>query len=112
MKYGVPAFNVLLALLYLATSAVQAFVLKMALNTPGVRSVPAGVVPITYPMIAKAWLKRYTLLCSFLERDKKYLLKEYLILSTYAVACFRSNHVIVWPVTFALFMVPLPFLLY
>lgn len=59
-----------------------------------------------------AWLKRYTLACSFLEKDKKYLLKEYLILSTYAAACFNINHIIIWPITFVFFMLPLAIVLY
>lgn len=62
--------------------------------------------------MAKAWLKRYTLVCSFLEKDKKYLLKEYLILSTYAAACFNINHIVIWPVVFILFMLPLAIVLY
>lgn len=58
-------------------------------------------------MVARAWFKKYTILCSFLSSEKKYLLKEYLIISSFGLACFKINHVIVWPVSFTLFMLPL-----
>lgn len=58
-------------------------------------------------MIARAWFKKYTLLCCVFTPEKKYLLKEYLIIATFAVACFAINQVILWPVTFTLFMLPL-----
>lgn len=63
-------------------------------------------------MLGIAWFKKYTLASAYFSADKKYILKECFILSAYAVACFNINTVILWPVTFSLFLLPITIILF
>lgn len=111
MAPSIPVFNVLLSLVYLSFSCTLLFVLKRASKPNLARPLSSPQPHLTYDMVARSWFKKYSLLCSFSDCQTKYLLKEYLIISTFAVACFNINHIILWPVTFTLFMVPLSVLL-
>lgn len=62
--------------------------------------------------VAVSWLKKYTLVGGWFNEDKKYLLKELMFLGAYAVTCLQINHIILWPVTFSLFLLPLLFLIF
>lgn len=63
-------------------------------------------------VFALAWVKKYTAVGCFFNEDKKYLLKEFIFVGAYAVTCLQINRIILWPVTFSLFLLPLHFLLY
>lgn len=60
--------------------------------------------------VAVSWLKKYSLVGSCFNEDKKYLLKELIFMGAYAVTCLQINHIILWPVTFSLFILPTIFL--
>lgn len=60
-------------------------------------------------LIGISWIKKYTVVGGLLNKDKKYLLKEFLFVGAYAVTCLKINHVILWPVAFSLFLLPLHF---
>jgi hypothetical protein len=62
-------------------------------------------------LFAVAWLKKYSLVGGCLNSNRKYLLKELLIVSVYAVTCLKINHIILWPVAFSLFLLPMLFVL-
>jgi hypothetical protein len=83
MKMNVPALNALIATLHLLIVGVTLYVLKLA-NRPLTKfpthpSTTQQKQPreqLNYnKLIALSWLKKYTLLGSLFESDKKYLLK-------------------------------------
>ena len=56
-------------------------------------------------------MQKYTLVGTILNKDKKYMLKEFLFISVYSNACLSINHLIVWPVGFSLVVLPCFFLM-
>jgi hypothetical protein len=61
-------------------------------------------------VVAMSWAKKYTLIGGCLNEDKKYLLKEFVFVGAYAATCLQINRIILWPVTFSLFLLPLTFI--
>ena len=57
-------------------------------------------------------LKKYTLVGGFFCRDKKYLLKEFLFIGAYGVACLSINHIIIWPASLSVFLFFITFVLW
>ena len=108
MKQGVPAFNVFLSLVYLATAGLLLYLLKRKTHNSNrlqLKNLPSE--HISYKLMAFSWFKKYSLFCILARADLKYLLKEALIIGAYAATCFNINQITLWPVTFALFMVPI-----
>lgn len=62
-------------------------------------------------LFAMACFKKYSLVGGCLNPYRKYLLKELFIVSVYAVTCLKINHIILWPVAFSLFLLPMAFVL-
>lgn len=62
-------------------------------------------------VFAMSWFKKYSLVGACFNQNRKYLLKEFFIISIYAVTCLKINKIILWPVAFALFLLPLIFAL-
>lgn len=62
--------------------------------------------------MALSVLKKYTLVGGFFCRDKKYLLKEFLFIGAYGVACLSINHIIIWPVGFSVLLFFITFVLW
>jgi hypothetical protein len=60
-------------------------------------------------LFAMSWFKKYSLVGTCLNENRKYLVKEFFIISIYAVTCLKINRFILWPVAFALFLLPLVF---
>lgn len=56
-------------------------------------------------------MQKYTLVGTLLNKDKKYMLKEFLFISVYSNACLSINHFIIWPVCFSLVILPSFYLL-
>lgn len=124
MKIGVLPLNVFVSIIHLALSAALLFALKLATKpllkfTPTNPSNPTSALqPPSIPtmdynkLIAISFLKKYTLIGSFFSPDKKYLLKEMLMISTYTVACLGINHIIIWPLALVSVVVPSCFLLF
>lgn len=56
-------------------------------------------------------MEKYTLVGTLLNKDRKYMLKEFLFISAYSNACLRINHFVVWPLGFSLAILPTFFLL-
>ena len=116
MKLGVPAFNYLLSIFYIALAGVALFLLKLALRRQKNHEVSSEASEVleekpTVKMIAVSWLKKYTIASVFSEANWKYSLKECFILAIFTVACFGINKIILWPVTFSLFLVPISVIL-
>ncbi len=61
-------------------------------------------------LFAMAWFKKYSLVGGCLNINRKYLLKELFIMSIYAVTCLKINQIILWPVAFSPFLLPLVFI--
>ena len=49
-------------------------------------------------MAAVSYLKKYTVIGGVFSNEKKYLLKEMLLLAAMGVCCLSINTVIIWPV--------------
>ncbi len=47
-------------------------------------------------------MKKYSLVGTLLNGDRKYLLKEFLIISAYSNACLGINRFVLWPICFGL----------
>jgi hypothetical protein len=115
MKVGVPALNCLLALAYLATAPTILYLLKLLLHP---QPLPSNTKPAKNPvtpslaLVAVSWFKKYTLACVFYHHHRKYLLKEYVITGVFAVSCFHINHIILWPLSLSLLIVPASLLLF
>ena len=117
MKIGVPALNVVISVLYVVLAGVGAYWLKLshrrrrelqegntALHVPSYRKeISFGKV------FAVSWLKKYTLVGAILNEHRKFLITELFIISIYAVTCLRINRIIIWPVAFIAFLLPLLF---
>ena len=65
----------------------------------------------TQQVFAVAWMKKYSLVGTLLNTDKKYFLKEFLFISAYSNACLNINHFILWPVCLSLIILPTLYLL-
>lgn len=120
MREGVLPLNIVIAVFYLALACLSTFVLKLSARSFK-KTLKRSALPersdsshnINYnKLIALSWLKKFTLVGALLNEDKKYLLKELLFASAYSVTCLKINRILLWPVTFALFLVPVVFLLY
>jgi hypothetical protein len=61
--------------------------------------------------VAVSWLRKYWLIGALVGGDRKYLLKEILFVAAYAACCLQINHIVLWPASFALFLLPLHILL-
>jgi hypothetical protein len=119
MKIGVLPLNVVVSVAYIVLAGLVLYIVKLATQpltafsptSPSKHPLITTDTPI-YRMMATAWLKKYTLLGSSLIADKKYLLKELLIISVYAVACLHINKLTLWPVSLITFLLPATYLLY
>lgn len=125
IKSGVLVLNIAAALFYSLLGGLLLFVLKKA-QSPLTRfegkpkqkdrqqqEGEAGRAEVDYnKIIAVSYLKKYTLIGSCFQEDKKYLLKEFLFVSVYAVMSLNINHVIMWPVALSLALLPIVFLLW
>ncbi len=56
-------------------------------------------------------MEKYTLVGTLLNRDRKYILKEFLFISAYSNACLGINRFVVWPLGFSLVILPAFFIL-
>lgn len=83
MKMNVPALNAVVATLHLLIIGITLYVLKLA-NRPLIKPpADSGTAKDKQPheqlnynkLMALSWLKKYTLIGSLFESDKKYLLK-------------------------------------
>jgi hypothetical protein len=120
MREGVLPLNILVACFYIVIAAATGFVLKkssrplqkMEKVTEKERE-QKWKESINYnKLLGVSWLKKYTLVGTFLHEDKKYLLKEFLFIAAYSVTCLQINHIILWPVTYTLFLLPILFTLF
>lgn len=119
MREGVLPLNIIIAVVYLTLACLSTFVLKLSARSFK-KMQKKNALPersdshaINYnKLIALSWLKKFTMLGAVLNEDRKYLLKELLFISAYSVSCLKINHIIIWPVAFTLFLVPVVFLLY
>ena len=120
MREGVLPLNIVIAVVYLTLACLSTFVLKLSARSLR-KTQKKSALPersdfshsINYnKLIALSWLKKFTMLGALLNEDRKYLLKEMLFISAYSVTCLKINRIIIWPVTFTLFLVPVVFLLY
>lgn len=120
MREEVLPLNVVIAVVYLTLACLSTFVLKLsARSLKKVQQKSAlpdrsdSQYTVNYnKLFALSWLKKFTLMGAVLNEDRKYLLKELLFISAYSVTCLKINRIIIWPVTFTLFLVPVVFLLY
>ena len=116
MKIGVPAFNYVLSIFYIALAGVALILLKLALRKQKQPALSSEAMEVkeektSIKMIAVSWFKKYTFASVFSQANWMYSLKECFILSIFAIACFGINKIILWPVTFSLFLVPISVLL-
>ena len=58
-----------------------------------------------------AWMGRYSFLAICFSKNSKYLLKELWVVSVYAVACFGTNRIVLWPVALCLVALPVSLVL-
>lgn len=120
MREGVLPLNIVIAVFYLTLACLSTFVLKLSarslkktLKRSALSERADSTHSINYnKLIALSWLKKFTMIGALLNEDRKYLLKELLIISAYSVTCLKINRIILWPVAFTLFLVPVVFLLY
>ncbi len=118
MKLGVPLLNIIITILYIAISGLIAYCLKashrrlriQAPFTPTEAFLSMGVD--ARRLFARSWLKKYSLIGGFFNKSRMYLLKEFFIISVYAVACLQINKIIVWPLAFITFLLPASFVLF
>jgi hypothetical protein len=116
MREGVLPLNIVISVLYIIIAGLAAFVLKK--SSRSLRR-PVGVgegeegwrEKVNHnKVVAVSWVKKYTVVGACFNEDKKYLLKEFIFVAAYAVTCLQINHIILWPVTFSLFLLPLLFI--
>ena len=117
MKVGVPFLNYFLAFAYIFTAGFILLLLKLALRKGKVSKLSGKKEELIFnekmeeyislKMVAVSWFKKYTIASAVVMDDPKYSLKECFILSVFSVACFGINKVVLWPVTFSLFLLPL-----
>lgn len=113
MKPGVLPLNVVAACFYLILSALALFLLKRA-NRPRRNVEPRdskhqSAVSLegvsTNKLLVVSWLKKYTVGGGIFCEDKKFMVKEIVIISVYGITCLNINKTIQWPA--ALSLVPL-----
>jgi len=56
-------------------------------------------------------MEKYTLVGTLLNKDRRYMLKEFLFISAYSNACLGINRFVVWPLGFGLVILPSLYLL-
>ena len=62
-------------------------------------------------MLGTALLKKLTIVGGLLSNEKRYLLKEMLVVAVFSVCCLGINSVILWPAAVAVGMLPLSLVL-
>jgi hypothetical protein len=118
MREGVLPLNIVIAVFYLALATAAVFILKKSSRCLK-KMIKIGEEETNWKeqvdhnkLIASSWVKKYSIFGAFLQEDKKYLLKEFLFVAAYSVACLHINHVIMWPAAYSLFLLPLTFALF
>lgn len=120
MKAGVPALNIIVSILYIIFTGLVAYWLKLS-HKKRIEShqnyteeqIEGMKKEANFDrLFAISWLKKYTLVGTCFNENRKYLVKEFFIMSIYAVTCLKINKIILWPVAFAVFLIPLVFGLY
>ena len=118
MKSGVPFLNVLISIAYILVAALMLYILKLA-NRPLTKFSRRGKSAssseekedIDYQRtLLISWFKKYSFVGAYFEADKKYLLKEFLFMSSYAVTSLSINRFIIWPIAFSSFLLPVVFI--
>ena len=62
-------------------------------------------------MAAVSYLKKYTMIGGVFSQEKKYLLKEMLLLAAMGVCCLSINTIIIWPVALSVGLLVVLYLL-
>lgn len=117
MKIGVPALNVVVSALYIVLAGVGAYWLKLChRRRRELKDGDTSTHLISYrkeinfsKVFAVSWLKKYTFLGAMFNHNRKFLITELFIISIYAVTCLKINKIIIWPVAFITFLLPLLF---
>lgn len=118
MKLGVPLLNIIITIFYIAISALVTYWLKTShrkLYNQSPFSAPEALTSMGVDpkrLFSRSWMKKYTLIGGFFNKSRMYLLKEFFIISVYAVACLQINKVIVWPIAFITLLLPISFVLF
>jgi len=60
-----------------------------------------------HKLLALSLLKKCTIVGSFFSANKKYLIKEILIVSAYAISCLKINRLIMTPIILSLIILPI-----
>lgn len=117
MKIGVPALNVVVSVLYIVLAGVGAYWLKLChRRRRELQDGDTSTLLASYrkeinfsKVFAVSWLKKYTLPGAMFNHNRKFLITELFIISIYAVTCLKINKIIIWPVAFITFLLPLLF---
>lgn len=117
MKAGVPALNVIISVFYMILAGFVAYWLKLS-HKKGrewgqnytEEQLKALKKEVNFDrLFALSWFKKYSFVGTCLNENRKYLVKEFFIMSIYAVTCLKINRVILWPAAFSLFLLPFVF---
>ena len=116
MRQGVLTLNIFISVFYIIVAGLAACVLKKSSRSLKRAMIGSEIEGgwrervSSSRVVAMSWAKKYTLIGGCLNEDKKYLLKEFVFVGAYAATCLQINRIILWPVTFSLFLLPLTFI--
>lgn len=121
MKENTPAGNIVIGIAYFLIVSVIIYVTKLSLQSYNPQKEKAkqpkydphkkvedvrknkAYQPIpTISTVVKAYLFKYSIIGTFLNPQKIYLLKELAFLSIYCVSCLSINTLTLWPVALVL----------
>ena len=110
MQKGVLPLNAFLAFVYLALVGLTALFLKLALRRRQPRPAPEmsrfKSQLSMHKMLGVSLLKKLTVVGACFNPEKRYLLKEMLIVAAFGVCCLGANGVIIWPAAVAVGLLP------